>query len=364
MYNLHKRLKFIEGKQKELFEKYMEYCGVSSQRELAKLLEVNRSTLKNWMNERLTLPCVIFEKICFEFKEANEFNKFITQSLPDNWGAKKGGDFRTKQIKNINNYFKVLRNKKEEKRQKYHLNLKKKIDNKQLYFIDKKVDINCLLATYILTDGSLLNKNGNYRIGLYTKDEILKDISYSLLFKKSRYIPSLTKTKKGVYFIRVNDNYLAGELLKINSSYKKLPSKNQSIKEYYKEVQPSLEFIKKANKETLIYCIRLAFSTDGYISLSKNGTITAGITCYHPNLCKEWVKILSLCNLKSTIINRKNSWCGVSEIRLPKESIPIFWEIGGFINGVKISNKSKKYNGWTKNSLLEKVIKEKYGPVA
>ena len=91
MSNLHQRLKFTEGKQKELFKKYMIHRRISSQEELARLLSINRSTLKNWMNERLTLPYSIFEKICFEFKEANEFNKFITHSLPTTGGLKREG---------------------------------------------------------------------------------------------------------------------------------------------------------------------------------------------------------------------------------------------------------------------------------
>ena len=128
--------------------------------------------------------------------------------------------------------------------------------------------------------------------------------------------------------------------------------------------QPSLNFLKKTNNKTRILCLRLALSTDGYVSVPLNGTPIVGLTCYHPTLCYEWQEIFNLVGIKTQIINRKKSWCGVAGVRFSTKSIQKFWEMGGFIKSVKISKKSKKYKGMEKNELLKIAINKINGAVA
>ena len=288
--------------------------------------------------------------------------------MPINWGRKKGGDIRKSQFGDINKFYKNLRNKKEKIRLKRHEKLKKNkkiINDTVIKIIKENINIKSLLVTYLLTDGSLLTENENYRLCFFTKDETLKNFTYDLLLKESKYLPSLSKdNKKGVYIIRVSDNYLARTLFKLNKNYRKIPFKNQSLEDYLKMPQPSLDFLKKINKKTREWCLRLALSTDGYISMPLKGTPTAGLTCYHPTLCNEWREIFALCGIKTYIVNRKASWCGVAGIRLSTNSIHKFWEIGGFIDGVKISKKSKRYKGMEKNELLKIGLKKLNGAVA
>ncbi len=273
-------------------------------------------------------------------------------------GRKKGGINRQKQIKDKKAFYEKLRTIKDKLRIQKSILFKSSLikNNYAEGLIKKKIDLKYILATYILTDGSLINNNGNYRLCFYTKDEILKDLIYQILLKESKFIPGIYKEKKGIYQIRVSDNYLAKELLKLNNYYKKIPSKNQKIEKFLKEKQPSLNFIKQANKEIREMCVRVALTTDGCISLPKSGKPTLSLACSNPAVCKQWISIFKMCNLKSYLILKNDSWSGVGGVRISTDSLNLFYKFGGFLNGVRVSNKSKVYVGWEKNKLLKKAL--------
>jgi len=366
MATLQIRLKFRKGKQRELLLSFMKAVKCSSQGKLAEVLSTKRNTIKNWISETYTIPSEVYKRICSEWRGAKKFERDIALKLSPNWGLRKGGKNRISRIKNLKEYCKKIRKIKALRRLEKNERLKKRIKIKNklvLGLIKEGVDLKCILATYLLTDGSLLGKHNCYRIAYYSKDETLKNIVHDLLLNESRYMPSISLDKKGVYSIRVSDSELADSLIKLNPTYKKLPFKIQSKEDYLKEMQPSLDFLKNCDNKTRQWCIRFAFSTDGSISLSQ-GRSTLSLACYHLMLCKQWIEILSLMNIKSTIIKRKASWCGVSGVYVRKESIPEFYRIGGFVDGVKISKKSKEYKGLEKNKLLSSVIKRINGPVA
>ena len=92
--------------------------------------------------------------------------------------------------------------------------------------------------------------------------------------------------------IHVYDKQLVEELLTLSPTYKRGPSKGQNMKMYLKEVQPTVNFLKSCNNKTRKFCISLAFSTDGYVSLPTNGKYSLGLTCYHDKLCREWKEIM------------------------------------------------------------------------
>ncbi len=362
---LQRRFKFRKGKQRELILSFMKAIKCSSQNELAEVLYIKRNTIKNWINETYTLPSEVYERIYSKWGGAKKFENDIKLRLYPNWGLKKGGRKRISKIKNLKDYYKKIREIKFLRRLEKNEKLKKRIKIKNklvLSFIKEGIDLKCILATCLLNDGSLLGKRNSYRIAYYTKDETLKSIVYDLLLNESRYVPSISLDKgKGVYAIRVSDSELADSLLKLNPTYKKLPFKNQSKESYLKETQPSLDFLKYCNNKTRQWCIRFAFTADGSISLSKKGNFTLTLSCYHPTLCKQWIEILNLMNFKSTIIKRKSSWCKVSGVYVKNKSIPLFYQIGGFIDGVKISKKSKEYKGIEKNKLLSNAVKKSMG---
>ena len=110
--------------------------------------------------------------------------------------------------------------------------------------------------------------------------------------------------------------------------------------------------------------LRFGFSADGCITHSINGKSEVNLACYHPTLPFEWRELVDEFDLDFTITKHKNSWCRLSGIRACKRlSIKKFYSLGGFIDGVKISKKSKRHCGMVKNELLKKVVEDGNGRI-
>lgn len=325
-----------------------------SQKELACLLNVKTRTLKNWIYEKNTLPEEKYKKLIKIEPSLQKFNLWIIKFLDKNWGAIKGGQ---KVIENVDLKKKMflLRKKKEIKRNNKIKFKKKKIN----YFLKKSIDPKKVLAIALLTDGSLSPKD-NYRISFYTKDQKLKKLLFGIIDYLSIFHPSIYfDRKKQGYLIRLSDRKLAKKLLDLCPNYKTAPSLNQKIKEYFDEPQPNIQFLNKANINTQIFCLKMAFSCDGSISLNKNGGYELNLSCYHPLLCLEWQKFLKKFKINGKIGKDKKAWGEVDGIRIyDRKSISNFLKLGGFIEGVKISNKSNIYKCIEKNKLLKELVKK------
>lgn len=219
--------------------------------------------------------------------------------------------------------------------------------------LNKDIDLNCVLATFLLTDGCLI---GN-RICYSTNDVALKNLFCQTILLKIGIEPYTycdTRTTTN-YQIRISHKNLAKELLKL-TSFKRAPSKNQTLGSYLSERQPSLGFLLNATRETQLFCIRLAFSTDGYIYFANKKKYYLGLTCYHKGLCIQWAKLTRLCGIENTLVRRSSHWAQYTGLYVRYNSIERFWQIGGFIPGVCVTGKSKSYKGIEKNKLLEEVI--------
>lgn len=83
------RIRLREGKQKELVERVKEEGGYTWS-ELATILNISKVYLRNELRKEVrTLPSRIFKKLC-ELIDEN-YQKFVEEKLPSNWGQKKGG---------------------------------------------------------------------------------------------------------------------------------------------------------------------------------------------------------------------------------------------------------------------------------
>lgn len=229
--------------------------------------------------------------------------------------------------------------------------------------VNKGVNLKSLLATCLLTDGSLQRTgNSSYRIAFYTSDSVLRDFVYSLLFRLSRYTPTIYRDKGGAYSVRVCDFHLAKELLELSPSFKKSPNRCQPVHSYLMEKQPTITFLDSYDLQTKKICARFAFSADGSISLDKRGVSELTLRCSHPRLSLEWQKILMGFGMIGRIRKDKFSWSGVGGVRFyNKQSLKKFLKMGGFIPGVKITRKSRFYAGIEKNTILKICL---VGPVA
>jgi hypothetical protein len=209
-----------------------------------------------------------------------------------------------------------------------------------------------LLAIFLLTDGYMKNGGG---IMLICTDEVLQNYFLALIKESYGLAPTVNAyMRKGKETI-VHSKDVASKLLKLSPSYKTCPW-NINPKTYFQEPQPSLSFLKNEEIDVLKEIIRIAMSTDGTISAEFPRNMVfpkLEFACAHPILIKEWQAIFDKVGIK-TFLQRSNiTWSKVKSLGIKElNSIRRFIEIGGFIEGVKITGKSKYYAGITKNDLL------------
>jgi len=343
------RLLFRRGRQNELL------CGVRkklnlSERKFSKHFSIKRTTYRNWASEECTLPAAIFQKICNEFPDLKRFERYIKKKYPDNWGLVKGG--RKKSILyDTKQNFKIFNKKRN------HLRLSEKkalrvVRNTYIdYILDSKINLKPLLAIFLITDGTVSFKTNLMECS--NKDPYLRDLAYFLFYKLGKYAPKIYLDAKEVYRVRLIDKNLIEEMRKLTPTFKTSPGRNQDIKDYLKKPQPTINFLNNYSSSTVKESIRLAFSTDGSVSLDGHLILS----CANIALCKEWRTILDKYGIRMNIWKNKNSWCGCSGLGLANSTgLKKFNSLGGFIPYVRVSKKSKYFVGWKKNEVLNYVI--------
>jgi hypothetical protein len=212
-----------------------------------------------------------------------------------------------------------------------------------------------LISVLLLTDG-YVNKKG--RIKFICTDKILQ--RYFLTLFKNEF--NVTSTPKS-FMIKgkettINSKDACLKLFRLSQTYNKYPYKC-SIENYLKSPQPSLSFLRNESLRLLKECVRLAMSTEGSITVEfPRNTIYPKLefSCANPKLCYYWKKIFNKVGIKSYIIYSKKTWSKIKGLKIANlKSIEKFIEIGGFIEGVKITRKSKFFAGIPKNDLLKLV---------
>lgn len=356
------RLKFARGKQEELL---LELKGALrfTQEELATRIGVSRRCLRNWISETRTLPKSVFDKAVAWCPNIERFAADIGGVLHPNWGDKKGGKIRYKQLLKtgmfIAHHELMLAKRRElSKMERIELpktsNFYKKTENEGVPSLP-------LLATLLLTDG-YLQKRGV--VGYTSRDSTLMNIFIDIVRANSRRSPNLLRRDDGRLEAYVFDPDLSKRLLVVSPTYKKSPG-NVSKKEYLGGPQPTADFLLGESIQTRVHAVRLAMSADGGITVSKSasgrmaGSIILG--CANPTLLEGWVKIFGSLGIEMKIIKAKGKWAGIGGLIASKgEMLKHFWELGGFVDGVKITRKSPYYAGIEKNALLNQFLKARH----
>jgi hypothetical protein len=209
-----------------------------------------------------------------------------------------------------------------------------------------------LLAVFLLTDGYMRKGGG---IELVCTDKILQDYFLALMKEKYGLAPTNNMYMKRGKETIVHSTLAALDLLKLSPSYKTSPW-NCTSEKYFQGAQPSLSFLENEEIDVLKEVIQIAMSTDGTVTAEFPRNIVypkLEFSCAHPLLIKEWQKIFTRIGMK-TFLQRSNiTWSKMKSLRIKElNSIRRFIEIGGFIEGVKITGKSRYYAGITKNDLL------------
>jgi len=209
-----------------------------------------------------------------------------------------------------------------------------------------------LLAIFLLTDGYMRKGDG---IQLTCTDEVLQKYFLTLIKETYGLAPTVNHFMQRGKDTVVNSTTVSSELLKLSPSYKTSPW-NCTPEKYFRGPQPSLSFLENEEIDVLKEVIRIAMSTDGTVTAEFPRNIVypkLEFSCAHPTLIKEWQKIFTRIGIK-TFLQRSNiTWSKVKSLGIKElKSVRRFIEIGGFVDGVKITGKSRYYAGITKNDLL------------
>ena len=91
---------FEKNFQRKMFLEIISREGLT-QRKLAKMFNVSRRGVRQWINEERKLPKIIFEKILKLFPWAETYKIYLRGILPRNWVQIKGGKIRSKMKSNL-----------------------------------------------------------------------------------------------------------------------------------------------------------------------------------------------------------------------------------------------------------------------
>lgn len=356
------RLKFEAGKQKELLLELKDKLNLT-QETLAAKLGVSRRCLRNWISETRTLPKSVFDRAVSWCPHIKRFADDIKEVLQPNWGDKKGGKGRYKQLLKTGMFVahhELMLIKRREISRMERVELPKESDFYRK-MERKGVPSLPLLATLLLTDGYLQTRGV---IGYTSMDSTLMNIFIDFVRANSKRPPNILRRDNGLLEAYVFDPDLTKRLLALSPTYKTSPD-NVSKNEYLRGPRPDADFLLAEDIRTRVYAIRLAMSADGCITVSRQtkgeirGSINLG--CANPTLLRGWKKVFDSLGIKMRVMRSKAKWAGVSGLTTSKKEVLYrFWRLGGFVDGVKITRKSPNFAGVEKNILLNHLLKARH----
>jgi hypothetical protein len=205
-------------------------------------------------------------------------------------------------------------------------------------------------------------------IKYHGNDEILHKLLVDAFFFEYNLLPT-TYFHKGADGCHVTEykqknviNIIA-DILSICGSTKTSPARGQSIETYLQESQPHLKYLKTSSNIIQMIALRIWASTEGCAGIQRrNGYFTPSLTisCAHPVLARQLIQIAARHNINFTKKTSKLTWSGVNKIvNTSLCGCLEFLKLGNFIEGVKISTKSKYHQGIDKDIFLLGVIEFK-----
>ena len=344
------RLKFQGGQQKEFLNAVIR-GHFKSRVDFSRFFGLNKFRVRGWITKNNNIPKSVFDKIVGKFPDYGYFSRFVEKELPWNWGWVKGGKACIAKIDNLAKHLEYARSCKKRhytapERNCIETGIGKPIVDEM---ISKEVDLESVLAVCLLTDGHLQIGENTRRISIYSTDAIIADFSEALLSKLSGFTPRVYGSGNNILAVRITDNNLSNKILTLSPEYRTFPPEGCA--------QLTIKFLKNKNRQTKIWAIRVAFTMDGSVSLSKTERPELNLACYNKSLSEEWQKLFQEFGIKCKVAYSKKSKQGAIGVRSYNYgSIYEFFKLGGFLEGVKISRKSKYYCGMAKNDLLQKLV--------
>lgn len=356
------RILFKSKSQKQFLEQALMRLNLSK-KEFSKRFKLNVKTLDGYFYENLTLPEPLFTRIIEECSSLSSYKNSIKE-IDENWGRRKGGLARISKIKNIDAYMKILHERVRSKAKKVtHMKDVQITSNFCKFVKEQNIHPLPLLGVMLLTDGYVCSRKSYSQICFSSKSDALSRIFLELVGLWKGNIEISQYRNKNRVLISYFTVPIENVFFEMSPSFKKSPSTKESKVEFLSKPQPTLSFLDRYSEQLKVLAIRLAFSTEGSISFNIAKEIYVepilGLSCAHPQLCSEWKKLLESLGFNFNIDRNKEKWSGISGIRTFRvDNVEKFAKLGGFIEGVKVSEKSKHFSGMDKNKVLDMILKK------
>ncbi|MBI2542668.1 MAG: hypothetical protein HYW24_00560 [Candidatus Aenigmarchaeota archaeon] len=229
------------------------------------------------------------------------------------------------------------------------------MEQETLAKLEPSVDLGILVGL-LLTDGSVTFNSRSWRIVFSGKSEELRELfkqKMKLLFSIEKF--SEWTDEFGVKSLQVRQKQAASQLLRLVPTFRTKPFKDGT----FPQVRLP-EFFEKMSTREMAEIMKAMFSADGSIVLGvkwrqdkKMWVFTRRIclTSVTPSLKEQIAEIL-----EKRFGMKPQIWR--SDVALERKSdILKFKEVIGFVKGVKISKKSKVWEGFEKTQILGLAIK-------
>lgn len=197
-----------------------------------------------------------------------------------------------------------------------------------------------ILVGLLLTDGCVSISGGNWKITFTNSSEELHNIfknSMKNAFKVTEFREWFDR--KGVKSTEIKNKQIVKKLLELTPTFRTREFKGGTFP------KPKIpEFIKNMKLKEIGKVLQVAFSADGCVCLGVKWNKTKNmwqftrkvkISCKNPDLRNQFRELMVKLGLNPKIISER-------ELTLErKDEIIKFRETIGFVNGVKVSRKSK-----------------------
>jgi len=226
-----------------------------------------------------------------------------------------------------------------------------------------------LIGPLILSDGSNANRRNRLGISFFGNGIELHVFLAAAFYKEFNVFPTSffvpANTTNVTYYNNLEHQKSLKKLFNIFRNFKTSPRKpvtKKSIKKYLMEEEPTLKNVLIADKRTKELAIRAICSAEGTVYVDSRFNPRISVGCAHPSLNNEIRKILSQLKISSRKIKDARTWSGIGGFEISrKKEVEKFIEIGGFLPKVKVTSRSKLYNGIEKQKLLLTFLEIKKG---
>jgi transcriptional regulator with XRE-family HTH domain len=156
----------------------------------------------------------------------------------------------------------------------------------------------------------------------------------------------------------VPNTKIYADLVGLGKAFKSCPNKGQSVSEFLKNAQPTLEYLFNSELGELVFAFRIYSSAEGCIC-HTGSCPKFEIACANPSLANDLVIIADKLGI-SLKISKGHTWSGTSSVVTNKiRDVELFEKMGGFMDKITVEGNSTYLKGVEKNKVLKVIVKHR-----